>query len=216
MSAIQPCTAAEAAAAWWAEQVGAPVYRMVDDQSPREDHETAGMVGALQTLISDRYPVSREAGEKFTRLLAKRIDKTLKRCDWVSLGVDYGPELDLAEPAEAAGIHRSRFPWKTHMHIRRDYVTASLGYRARDVLVWQSPEWNRPGCGNHRYTEDYQATDDLCTKPRFHHEDCGDWRQDTDRCEGCGLTYAGHYGQDGKRQRREAGDFHSYKPAVTQ
>ena len=207
---IQACTAAEAAAEWWAEQIGAPVYRMVDDHSPAEDQLTQDIASSLAHVIADRHPVSDKAGEKFAAELAKRIGKMLKRVNWTSLAVDYGPDRDLAEAAEAAGIHLSRFPWKTHMYITPDYVTASLGYRARDVLVWQSPEWDRPECGSHRYTADYRATDDVCTRLRFHADECGDWRQDTDRCKGCGLSYAGHYGRD-----REAGDFHVYDPEAS-
>ena len=32
-------SAPEAAAAWWAEQIGAPRYKMVGDKEPPEDHE---------------------------------------------------------------------------------------------------------------------------------------------------------------------------------
>lgn len=199
-------TAAEAAAAWWAQQLGAPVFRMVDDQADAESNRTAFFAESMQSLLASRHPVSSGQGEKFVAALAPKIEEMLGRANWVSLSVDYGPDLELAEAAEVAGISTSRFPWKTHMSITRDYVTASLGYRAPSRLIWQAPDWVRPACGNHHFTGDFEPLDEICPLPRFHDGDCGQWVADPEWCAVCGGSYSGHYGTT-------RGEWtHSYKP----
>lgn len=199
-------TAGTAAARWWAEQIGAPVFRNVDDDSSPQERFDGGFAGAMQAMIAARHPVNAGQGEKFVEALAPIIDERLNRVSRVSLAVDYGPDMELANAAEKAGINLSRFPWKTHMSIRRDHVTASLGYRAPDKLIWTAPGWLRPQCRQHQYTEDWQPLDFICSRPIYHdEEEHGDWMPDPDRCMHCGGTYSEHYG----RNREYPG--HSYE-----
>jgi len=190
-------TAAEAAAAWWAQQLGAPVFRNVDANSGPEDIALGSFAGGMAAMLADKHPVSDAQGEKFVAALVAKIGEISHR-DWISLGVDYGPDLMLAEAATEAGIHTSRFPWKTHMSITRNYVTAALGYRARDRLIWASPDWQRPPCGQHKYDDEGYPLEanEMCTLPRFHDGDCGGWAVDSDRCVECGGSYVDHYGRD--------------------
>lgn len=179
-------SAARAAAIWWAEQVGAPTFRNVDENS-----------GSLQDTIASGYPVGAEQGEKFAAELEQAIGGQLEGQHWnVHLGVDYGPDLMLAEAADKAGIDRSRFPWKTRMSVHSDYVTAALGYRAADKLIWQSPTWQRPACETQRYEESADGYfDEICPLPLYHDGDHGDWIADPYRCAECGGTYTDHYGE---------------------
>lgn len=163
---------------------------------------------SLMRLAADR-PVPPGAAPVFVAELAKRIEDMIGRTDRVSLSVDYGPERVLAEAAKAAGISTSRFPIKTHMTITPQYVTASLGYRGPDRLIWQHPDWKRPACQSLAYDERTgKFGDDWCTLPRFHDGEHGDWKADPRRCKGCGLNEGGHF------NRPRDGDFHSFD-AVT-
>jgi hypothetical protein len=210
---IEAKTAAEAAALWWAEQIGAPVFKMVSGHESRREREAGDFAGMMQSMLASSHPVSDEQGAEFATVLEKHVDKLLDGARWVSLGVDYGPDLTLANAAKAAGISSSRFPWKTHMSITRDYVTASLGYGARDRLVWSSPDWKRPPCDSHRYLgSGYdQVLDEanvVCLRPKYHDGECGDWTPDPARCQECGGTYVDHFGEPYSYKG------HSWKPDV--
>lgn len=187
-------TAARAAALWWAEQIGAPVFKMMRGDEPRREREMGDVAGMLGFLAASNHPVSEEAGAKFADALEKHISDQLERGHWVSLGVDYGPDYELGEIARAAGISTSRFPWKTDVHVTREYVTASLGYGAPSRLIWSAPDWDRPACGTQRYERDGRCFDEICPKPRFHDDDHGDWIPDPRRCRECGGTYTAHFG----------------------
>lgn len=190
-------TAARAAALWWAEQVGAPVFDNLGatrSQYGRQERDANEMAGLMASLIASDNPVSEEAGAAFADELERRITAEMpERSPFVSLGVDYGPDLILAEPAAAAGVALSRFPWKTHMHVRPDHVIAARGYGYPYRLVWTAPGWRRPLCENQRY-EDQEPRDEVCPKPKYHEEPCGDWQPDQKRCGLCGGTYSDHYG----------------------
>ena len=179
--------AAIAAAEWWAGAVGAPSFNHVSNE---ERDDISDMTQMMASMLAAKFEVSEEAGAKFATELAKIIDKQLTDRDWgVTLGVDYGPDRELAEAAEKAGINRSRFPWKTNMWIKHDHVTVSAGYRAATELIWASDEWlaNRPMCASRKWDEDkYMASLDkdkpwdrryrgepwVCSKPKYHDGDC--------------------------------------------
>jgi hypothetical protein len=200
-------TAARAAAEWWATQVGAPVFRNTGETDSPEDRRNGDLVGMMQTLLASRHPVTDEAGTKFADELERRIDSMLARIDWVSLSVDYGPDFELAEPAQAAGISLSRFPWKTHMSVTKDYVTAALGYQAPARLVRQHPDWERPPCGSVRYTvEGYAHPDNTtCSLPKYHDGEHGEWKPNPARCEKCGGTYVDHFGSADRKDHSWGG-----------
>jgi hypothetical protein len=203
-----PESAAVAAAQWWAKQIGAPVHKIMTDDATGRDRDLGDFAAMSMAIISGRHPVRDGQGEQFVAALAPVIADRLSRLNRVVLGVDYGPDRELAEAASTAGIHYSRFPFKTHMSITADYVTAALGYGAPSALIWQSPDWVRPQCGTHDYDGDYYALDPMCTKPKFHDGGHGDWAPDPQRCETCGGTYVYHYG----RESREV--LCSYKPVT--
>lgn len=214
MSPIEKAkSAADAAALWWAEQIGAPVFKMNADHEPRREREIGDLAGVMASMLASQHPVSDEQGEKFVGALTLIVEGMLETGRWVSLGVDYGPDLELANAAKAAGVNNSRFPWKTHMSITRDYVTASLGYGARDRLVWASPDWHRPPCGNHRYIghgyeQQVDAANVICTRPKYHDEECGGYKPDPARCVECQGTYVDHFGEPYSYKG------HSWKPDV--
>lgn len=196
-------TAGRAAAEWWAGQIGCPTFKAVPD-GDHPDREHGDFAAAMGYLIAARHPVRDGQGGRFVAELAPWIDQQLvDHPEWgVSLGVDYGPDLELARAAEAAGIHFSRFPWKTQMWARHDHVTAALGYHGRTRLIWSAPDWVRPNCGQHNYDSDMELVEanEVCSKPRYHEDECGDWQPDPDRCADCDGTYVDHYGKG--RERR--------------
>jgi len=200
--------AARAAAEWWAEQIGAPVFRAIrGDEPDRQSQDFGAMTMMLGTILADRHPIREGQGEKFVTILAAAIAEGLDRNDYgLNLGVDYGPDRMLAEAAEAVGIHTGRFPYKTHMWIKCDHVTAALGYGAKSRLIWSAPDWERPTCGQHEYDANFNALDGVCVKPRYHEEDCGDYVPDPARCTVCAGTYRDHYGS------REVRLNHSWNP----
>lgn len=196
---IEAPTAARAAALWWAEQIGAPIFRNTSERDSLQDQRNGDFAGMMQSLLAATHPVDEAQGSKFADLLEQHIAAQLEGRNWgVTLGVDYGPDLPLAQVAEAAGINPSRFPWKTHVSVHTDYVIASLGYGSRPRLIWSAPGWQRPACGSQRYekTRDaYECYDEVCPKPRYHEDDCGDWVPDAARCTECGGSHTAHFGR---------------------
>lgn len=197
----EPTTAARAAAEWWAKQVGAPTHRIVEDDQRdfRSDFFELGMLG----LAHDNPPPADVT--PFVDALEKLYDELLdKRDDRVSLGVDYGPDMELGAVAKAHGIHPARFPLKTNLWAYPDHVVVSLGYRGAHTLIWQHPDWARPMCESLQFNERTQKFGQgWCTKPRYHDGEHGDWRPDPRRCTGCGLGEGGHIDRDGDYHRFE-------------
>jgi hypothetical protein len=198
-----PTTAARAAAEWWAERVGAPVHRLVE-HSQRDFSSDFAELSML--VIAAENPVPEGAAAGFVDALEKLYDELLVKWDGrVSLGVDYGPDMELAAVAKAHGIHPARFPIKTNLWAYPDHVVASLGYRGQHRLVWSAPDWERPVC----HSLDHDGLNfgtNWCTKALYHDGDHGGWEPDPRRCKGCGLSEGGHYDRP-----RVAGDFHQFE-----
>lgn len=205
-------SAPEAAAAWWAVQIGAPTFKTISGKEPLKDRLNAGFLEMVMLGESSKHPVTAELGEAFAAALQKRIEARLndeqRALRSVSMGVDYGPEAILADSADEVGVSCSRFPWKTHMHVYRDHVIASLGYQGAWALVWSAPDWERPSCGQHKYTDDWEPLDLVCSLPRYHEGECGQYVADPERCSVCGGTFAKHYGKSNEDWT------HSYSPVV--
>lgn len=203
-------TAARAAALWWAKQVGAPIFRNTGPSDSPQDRVMGDMAGLMMSMISDRHPVDESQGAKFVEALENVIAEKLTLDRWgVNLGVDYGPDRELAIAADAAGVSYSRFPWKTHMWVKSDHVTAALGYGAQSRLIWTAPDWVRPQCQQQNYDQTtWKALDQICTLPLYHEGDHGGFIPDPARCKRCGGTYSFHY---------SGPDYpdHSYDPAVS-
>jgi hypothetical protein len=205
-------TAARAAALWWAEQVGAPLFRSTCERDSAADRASGAFAGMMAAVLADRNPVTDDAGAKFVEILEARVAADLDRTTYgVSLGVDYGPDLELAEAAVAAGLSTSRFPWKTHMWVKADHVTARLGYGSPNLLVWSAPGWARPACGEHRYEHRgnrLDVFDEICPLPQYHDGEHGEWQPDPARCGECGQPYTYHYADDAPYRG------HSYQPVI--
>jgi hypothetical protein len=194
-------TAARAAALWWAQAVGAPVF---DGLGSTRDAERAAdprhtgayeMAELLAGLNAAQTPMTDDMGQRFADLLTEVIARQLDgRSYGVSLGVDYGPDLELGDAARAAGISLSRFPWKTNMWVKADHVTVSAGYGAPTRIVWSAPDWERPLCGQRPYdVETHKSRDELCGLPLYHEGDHGEFTPDPARCTECGGGYSQHY-----------------------
>ena len=212
---VEEHPAARAAAEWWAVQIGAPTFKMVSGKEDRREREAGDLAGMMGLMLASANPVDDEQGKCFVEALTGTLSERLQHTNWVSLGVDYGPDIELANAAAAAGVSTSRFPWKTHMSVTPNYVTAALGYGAQHRLIWQAPDWKRPACGTQLYVElpdgDYEPRDEVCPKLRYHEGEHGDWIPDPNRCKECGGTYVDHYGRvDG--QRTHLG--HSWQPEM--
>lgn len=194
-------SASRAAAEWWGQRITSPTFQMIRPEERATDPMSA-MTEWMMGMRASNHPVASDAVGRFVDLLEKRIETEAEQQArwrdsdpwWVSLSVDYGPCSELAECAQEAGVSSSRFPIKTHMAVTADYVTAALGYGARDTLVWSAPGWVRPSCGAQRYDSDYvNPLDEVCGLLRFHGTECGDWSPDPERCASCGGTYSEHY-----------------------
>lgn len=207
MTASQTASAtAHAAARWWAEQLANPTFRTTSREEDLADlpgslAEAAWERDVLHTL-ADRHPVTPEQLENFAKALEESIlantDPNLR------LSVDYHPSRVLAEAARVAGIHQSRFPLKTCLWLNRDgTVTARLGYAGRERLIWSPPGWVSPPCGAMRSVpdpgcgwHDRRFLPELCGRPVYHDDACGDWVPDTRTCRRCGHSEADHHNAD--------------------
>lgn len=205
MAETETMTPGRAAAMWWAEQIGAPIHKASTMDASDPDREYGEFVFMAMQVVSARHPVTDGQGEAFVEALAPVIDGALEQTNWLSLGVDYGPDLMLANAAEQVGVDLSRFPFKTHMSITPMYVTAALGYRSPHRLIWQHPDWDRPSCDSMRYEERGASQpllwfEEVCGLPRFHEDpEHGDWKPDTVFCAACGKTQAVHW-NSGERE----------------
>lgn len=162
--------AAEAAAAWWAEQVRATSPEtdgLRPDQSQDEAFRQIASVGLRGALLDSAPPVTDGVAHAFRSELADRISAS--EDSLVRLFVDYGPAGPLRDAAEAAGLHTAHFPDKTRMTVRPDHVIAKGGYAAPWRLVWSAPGWQHPPCGVQDWPE---GSDDPvgpeCVLPRWH------------------------------------------------
>lgn len=189
-----------AAAQWWAEQLGAPTFKVAPD-GDHPDRAFADSASIFGRVLADRYPLREGQAEMFVSVLAARVDALLASNGFSTiLSVDYGPDRELTVAATAAGIHLSRFPFKTIMWVYRDHVRAGLGYQGRVRLVWAAPGFVHPVCDLHDVDKSgfVTAANRVCGLPRWHEGEHGEWRPDPDRCVTCSGTYFDHYGRDGQ------------------
>lgn len=185
-------TPAKAAAEWWATAI----------QAPRFDNGDTGMgsllAGALATMVAANQPAPSDHAQRgFVVSLAARVETMLRRGDYCSLGVDYGPDANLANSAEDAGLSTARFPWKTNMWVTPDRITVSAGYGAAEKLVWASQWWltHRPTCGRQQYDEakylaqrGYKGEPWACSLPEYHDEP-HQYDVPLTLCAACGLWH---------------------------
>lgn len=183
--------AAVAAADWWTEKVtGAPSRRAVDASSSPAERESMDLAAALSYIALPKQP-SNDRAEKFRELLTAYVDGQLARdLSWLSLGTDYGPDYALGQIADKAGIGFGRFPWKTHMSIRPDHVTAAEGYRSESRIVWHADDWQRPECGSQDWG-DAGPKGTVCRLPMYHESDHAYEVTDA-KCSECNGGLKGH------------------------
>lgn len=217
----EPSAAAIAAAGWWAEAVRAPHY---------DNGDSSGMAGMLMTLVAARQPDAKpEQRLSFADILAGKLQSNLDRLnkfsDWsdadrsITIGVDYGPDHELAEAAREAGISTSKFPWKTTMWIHASHVTVSAGYGAAQKLVWASDEWqaSRPVCGQQKWDEsrtdyrEYHGEPFLCSEARYHDGQHA-YDQPLELCASCGRRDDYYHSAD---ERGHMPDFHEFVAPVS-
>lgn len=195
-------TAGVAAAEWWAEQIGAPLFKVVPEGN-HADREFGDTTAFLAGILAAKHPVKAGQGEAFVAALAPVVDEQLTPHDFGTyLGVDYGPDMTLGNAAAAAKIHPGRFPYKTSMWVKRDHITASLGYHGATRLIWSAPDWQRPTCDQYGHDrEGYPLpTNEICSKPRYHEDGHGDYVPSPARCKTCDGTYPDHYGKGVERR----------------
>jgi hypothetical protein len=162
--------AAQAAAAWWADRVRSarPEVEGLHPGLSREQAFAATAQIALRATAIDTAPaVDDRIAEAFTGELARLIAASERNP--VRLAVDYGPDVLLAQAADAAELHRAHFPGKTTMTVWPDHVIAKAGYRALWLLVWSAPGWQHPLCGVQDWPED--SDDPIgpeCARLRWH------------------------------------------------
>ena len=203
--------AANAAATWWANKVCSPTF----DNGDSSDGGVTSMLGMLSASLTP-YPSNIQL-TKMIEVLGAKIDERLaKHPEYgFTLHVDYGPDPMLYEVANEVGISTNRFPWKTTMWINLNYVTASVGYHGRTILIWASEEWlaDRPVCTSQKYDEsrarkdhDYHGDPWSCSLPVYHSEDCK-YDQPLELCKTC--DHPKDFWHD-KEQRSYSTDFHEF------
>ena len=114
------------AAKWWSDKLKS------NSHSNGDDSFASVMAGIMADYLADKNCVSEEQYGTFETCLIDRIIEY----DRIVLSCDYGPDPELAEAAERAGIDRGKFPWKTSMYINNDEISVSDGYRARREVIY--------------------------------------------------------------------------------
>ena len=121
--------AARTAARWWADQLrGGSKLDMGADSKPAEMAEIMGQILQRKEL-DGMQPDSINA---FEEKLAEAIEVQLSEYGRATFGVDYHPDMILADAAEAAELQlgMTTLPWKTHMWVNPTKVEVSAGYGA--------------------------------------------------------------------------------------
>lgn len=154
-----------ALANWWADRVFGGTVASNGDGVNTALSVLAGVQGSTQ---------SGDKRELFVKALSSKISGALERMSKhsddprVTLGVDYGPDMILSEAAEAAGLFRPNFPWKTMTWAYSTHVVVSLGYGGRNVLLWQSSDWVRPNCNAGKYDDNWDRLPWKCSSLAYH------------------------------------------------
>lgn len=121
-------TAIKTAAKWWTDKLR--------ERSPHDNGDKS-RTSAFAMILADMLttPMSEDQLNRFQKALEDGIDQDLKKYGEKyggTMGCDYGPCNLLSDAAEQAGINPNNFPYKTHMHIKKngdDYtVLVSDGY----------------------------------------------------------------------------------------
>lgn len=126
---------AEAAAAWWADQLSTAPRQEMGDTT----------INIMLSVLSDSGSTPSDTERSiFRSVLADKVRaeityrRTLGRRTVLTLYADYGPKGVLAEAARETGIPFRRFPVKTAMRVDPDSVTVSLGYAGKTQEIWRS------------------------------------------------------------------------------
>lgn len=122
---------ATVAADWWTAQIAGLAKKDNGDRSG-----TGGLAMMLGMINAADNEPSLEAIQKFNTLLVKRFCYALAEHPYQHVGCDYHPDGSLSFVAQIAGIHSSRFPWKTSMWLRSDEVKVRCGYGADEVTIY--------------------------------------------------------------------------------
>ena len=112
---------ADAAAKWWAEQIG----RHHDNGDKSLGSIFSGM---LADMMSE--PCGKDAIDKFAEILSKKIMDDEFYETYFNIGCDYAPDTILADSAKEAGINCNNFPWKVTMciFIKENKIEVRDGY----------------------------------------------------------------------------------------
>lgn len=124
---------ATVAAKWWAKAITRPKFDNGDKS------RTGDIASMLAMLRSSHDPVTKDQADAFEQALTEAICAEIAKYGSCYLNVDYHPDRILWEAAKEAGITSdSCFPWKTGMHISKDYVSVSAGYAAPNEKLWEA------------------------------------------------------------------------------
>lgn len=126
-----------AAVEWWTNAILAPSFDMLGPtrsivSGQERLHEIFATGMASQN--AEAHPPSSEAIQRFREELTRRLSE-VDAGDWFCLDVDYDPCEMLRQAGDAAGIHFSRWPWKTRMTFECGSVHVKEGYGAPLVKI---------------------------------------------------------------------------------
>lgn len=123
-------TPSRIAARWWADNLRNGHAKLDNGDTST----TGGMTMMLGMLAQANAPrVTPEQAQAFEDALVVAIEKApAYQGRYLTLGVDYGPDLMLSNAAATAGVRltMTTLPWKTVMWVKPDQVTLRHGYGA--------------------------------------------------------------------------------------
>lgn len=99
------------------------------------------MIDVMMTLVQHTSSVDPDTDQvaKFKETLGAHIRSLLERkVSWITLDVDYGPDMNLSNALRVAGIKSSPFPMKTIMWVKPNEVSVAQGYRAESRVLWSA------------------------------------------------------------------------------
>lgn len=111
------------------------------EKGPTMNKSGDGMIDLMMTLVQHTTNVDPDTEQvaSFKEALGAHIRSLFDRnVSWITLDVDYGPDMNLSNALRAAGIKSSPFPMKTIMWVKPNEVSVAQGYRAESRVLWSA------------------------------------------------------------------------------
>ena len=132
------------AARWWAVKLSGPKGELGEQTSAERDPSVELMYAVGTAMLAPQPEAIALFKVSLERVLRERLEALPERYRNIAFGTDYGPDQELGEALDCAGLNRYSMlllPMKTTMRLASQSVKVGLGHGAEfvDLLILQYP-----------------------------------------------------------------------------